>query len=73
MAERVSVRAILDAVRAPIKVEVQAGGTIAYEGRSAAVVLNNAGRVVTAWPETLLAGGFPGSPWPRRRHSPFVN
>ena len=45
----VSRKAILDAVRHPLKTVVQAGDTIKYYGRYAVVVLNSAGKVVTTW------------------------
>ena len=50
----VSRKAILDAVRHPLKTVVQAGGTIKYYGRYAVVVLTGAGEVVTTWATSHL-------------------
>lgn len=50
----VSRKAILDAVRHPLKTVVQAGGIIKYYGRYAVVVLNSAGEVVTTWATSHL-------------------
>jgi hypothetical protein len=47
--------AILDAVRNPTKIIKQAGGTTKYVGANGTVVLNQEGKVVTAW-------GVPRSP-----------
>ncbi|MCW3003554.1 MAG: Rhs family protein, partial [Conexibacter sp.] len=41
--------AILDAVRSPLSKTVQKNGTILYQGKDAAVVVNTDGRVVTTW------------------------
>jgi len=43
----VSPRAILDAVRNPVKIVPQADGSIQYIGKSAKVVLNKKGEVIT--------------------------
>lgn len=45
----VSPAAILDAVRNPIRIVPQAERKVRYVGEKAAVVLNDAGRVVTTW------------------------
>jgi hypothetical protein len=45
----VSPRAILDAVKNPIKVVAQSGGRVKYIGKDATVILNRAGKVITAW------------------------
>jgi hypothetical protein len=47
--------AMNDAVEDPLKVEVQPGGKFRYIGKTATVVLNSAGRVVTAWARTSSA------------------
>ncbi|MDZ5842796.1 hypothetical protein A7X93_17045 [Stenotrophomonas maltophilia] len=46
----VSPRAILSAVKEPVKVAEQAGGKTAYTGKDARVVLNGEGKVITAIP-----------------------
>ena len=51
----VSDSAMNDAVEDPVKVEVQPGGKFRYIGKTATVVLNSAGRVVTAWARTSSA------------------
>lgn len=48
----VSPRAILDALRNPIRIIPQAGNTTKYLGQDAAVVLNGEGRVVTTFPRS---------------------
>jgi len=45
----VSNKAILDAVKNPIKVIFQKNGNVKYTGRNAEVVLNKKGEIVTAW------------------------
>jgi RHS repeat-associated protein len=45
----VSVRAINNAVRQPVRIVEQSNGTTQYIGRHATVVLNSSGRVVTMW------------------------
>ena len=45
----VAPRAILDAVRDPLRVIAQSGGRQLFVGRDAAVVLNAAGKVITTW------------------------
>lgn len=45
----VSSKAMLDAVKNPIKVLDQADGTIRYIGKNAVVILNKSGEVVTTW------------------------
>jgi RHS repeat-associated protein len=45
----VSARAILDAIRNPLKVIPKAGNTTLVIGRDAAVVLNESGQAVTVW------------------------
>ncbi|MHB9783917.1 RHS repeat-associated core domain-containing protein [Stenotrophomonas maltophilia] len=47
----VSPRAILSAVKEPVKVAEQAGGKTAYTGKDARVVLNGEGKVITAIPK----------------------
>jgi hypothetical protein len=47
--------AMNDAVEDPVKVEVQPGGRFRYIGKTATVVLNSAGKVVTAWARTSSA------------------
>ncbi|MHC1678847.1 RHS repeat-associated core domain-containing protein [Stenotrophomonas maltophilia] len=47
----VSPRAILSAVKEPVKVAEQAGGKTAYTGKDARVVLNGEGKVITASPK----------------------
>jgi hypothetical protein len=47
--------AMNDAVEDPVKVEVQPGGTFKYYGKSAVVILNDQGEVVTAWAKTSAA------------------
>ena len=47
--------AMNDAVEDPLKVEVQPGGKFRYIGKTATVVLNSVGRVVTAWARTSSA------------------
>jgi hypothetical protein len=54
----VSPQAILNAVRDPISVLQQPGGTWLFEGKNASVVLNTAGRLVTAW--ATNQGGYRG-------------
>ncbi|MGE6332098.1 hypothetical protein [Stenotrophomonas sp. NPDC077659] len=46
----VSAKAILSAVREPVKVAEQAGGKTAYTGNNAKVVLNSEGKVITVIP-----------------------
>ncbi len=48
---RVSTRAILDAVRSPVRVLGQSGGRFLFTRRDATVVLNAAGEVITTWAE----------------------
>jgi RHS repeat-associated protein len=45
----VATKAILDAVRNPIKVVLQTEDTLRIVGKDAVVVLNDEGRVITAW------------------------
>jgi RHS repeat-associated protein len=45
----VSPSAVLDAVRNPSAVVEQASGAVEYVGESATVILNQAGKVITAW------------------------
>jgi hypothetical protein len=45
----VSTRAILDAVKRPLRVELQANGNWRFTGKDAVVVLNQNGQVVTTW------------------------
>ena len=47
--------AMNDAVEDPLKVEVQPGGRFRFIGKTATVVLNSAGKVVTAWARTSSA------------------
>ncbi|MGH8085511.1 MAG: hypothetical protein ACREPV_09575 [Lysobacter sp.] len=51
----VSPKAILSAVKSPIKVAEQAGGKTAYTGQSAKVVLNSEGKVITTIPKNREA------------------
>jgi len=51
----VSDSAMNDAVEDPLKVDVQPGARFKYYGRSAVVVLNDQGQVVTAWAKTSAA------------------
>lgn len=47
----VAPKAILDAVRDPLKVVPQEGrGTTMFVGRDAIVILNKEGKIVTTWP-----------------------
>jgi hypothetical protein len=45
----VSSRAILDAVKNPMRTVEQAKGAIGYVGKNATAVLNEAGEVITTW------------------------
>jgi hypothetical protein len=45
----VSSKAILDAVKNPMKVVNQADGAVKYVGKNATVILNKAGEVITTW------------------------
>jgi hypothetical protein len=45
----VNAKAVLEAVRNPKKIVEQANGTVKYVGARATVILNQAGKVVTAW------------------------
>jgi RHS repeat-associated protein len=45
----VATRAILDAVKNPLKIVAQSGGRQLYVGQDASVVLNAAGKVITTW------------------------
>ena len=45
----VSTRAVLDAVKSPISVSAQSQGRLMYVGKTATVILNSAGKVITAW------------------------
>ena len=45
----VNAKAILDAVRNPKKIVIQANGTIKYVGKRANVIFNNKGKVVTTF------------------------
>ena len=45
----VSSKAILDALKNPVKVVVQKGGEVKIIGKDATVILNQAGKVITTW------------------------
>lgn len=45
----VSSRAILDALKNPVKVAVQKGGAVKIIGKDATVIVNQAGKVITTW------------------------
>ncbi len=45
----VSSKAMLDAVKNPMKVVNQADGAVKYVGKNATVILNKAGEVITTW------------------------
>ncbi len=45
----VSTRALLSALKEPIKVPIQSGGRVKIVGKEATVILNRAGKVITAW------------------------
>jgi RHS repeat-associated protein len=50
----VAVKAILDAVRNPVKVIQQSGGKIKYIGRQATVIVNKVGKIITTWGQPRL-------------------
>ena len=50
----VAVKAILDAVRNPVKVVQQSGGVKKYIGKEATVVVNSIGRIITTWGKSRL-------------------
>ena len=56
----VAPKAILDAVRNPIRTVQQTGGRIKYIGKDAVVILNEKGRVITTWARNRL--GFRNTP-----------
>ena len=45
----VSAKAILQALRSPTAIELQAKGVLKYIGPTATVVLNEIGKLITAW------------------------
>lgn len=45
----VSLSALLDAVRNPVRTETKSGGRTVYVGRNATVVLNSQGQIITTW------------------------
>ncbi|HST24074.1 MAG TPA: RHS repeat-associated core domain-containing protein, partial [Blastocatellia bacterium] len=45
----VSARAILDAVKNPIKTVAGSNGAVKYIGEKATVVINQAGKIITTW------------------------
>jgi RHS repeat-associated protein len=55
----VSVQALFDAVRNPAQVVGQSGGRFKYIGRNATVILNSAGRVITAWARNSSGWRYP--------------
>ncbi len=54
----VAPKAILDAVRNPVTTARQGGGRVFYGGRSAAVILNQFGQIVTTWARNRLGWRF---------------
>ncbi|HMS22823.1 MAG TPA: RHS repeat-associated core domain-containing protein, partial [Candidatus Levybacteria bacterium] len=52
----VAPKAILDAVRNPIKTVNQTGGVIRYVGNQAVVVLNKLGKIITTWSKGEVRG-----------------
>ena len=57
----VATSAILDAVKNPLQVIEQVGGTIKYVGKNSVVVLNKIGEVVTTWATNKF--GLRGGNW----------
>jgi len=50
----VASRAILDAVRNPVRIVEQVRGAVRYVGENATVILNHAGEVITTWARNSL-------------------
>jgi RHS repeat-associated protein len=52
----VSARAILDAVRNPVRLLAQTEGRLRFEGSEAVVILNSGGEIITTWAKSSAGG-----------------
>ncbi|MFY9553322.1 MAG: RHS repeat-associated core domain-containing protein [Blastocatellia bacterium] len=55
----VSARAILDAVKNPIKLTLQSGGRVRIDGKDATVILNQVGKIITTWARSSAGTRIP--------------